>query len=1055
MKQITPKNGVTIAVLLLLIFFSFAKTNEQIKAFVGGRMIAQASSVTVSASVSPSTVVLGNSTTLSWSSVNATSCSLDLGLSYSITNQPTTGTYVAFPTKKINYVVRCTGPTGSGRAIVPVTVTTAVSNTPPVANAGPDKAITLPTSSSAPTSASATDSDGIVASNVWSFISGPVTPTIINGNTLAPSFSDMNTAGTYVFRLTVTDDDLATHTDDMQVVVSPAAGNVALSFSATPISINSGQSSLLSWSSTNATSCTANGGWSGAKSTSGSQSVSPTVSTSYTLDCTGAGSPASQTINISVTPVSTQTATGAYDFEEVSGQMLLDSSPNLLHGTLGATNQVESSDPARNTGVIGGGLIFDGSDDFVSLPQSSTIDNLSNFTLEAWIYPTSYLDASNSLSELFNKGTTKKRFFMNSAVGTLGGIVLHATKPATTYTSSSVPLNQWSHVVMTYSSSNRLINIYINGIATVNAKQVAGSGTISADNTTSPFNWILGSDGGTQSFFKGGLDDVKIHNKTLSPAEVLTQYNNFILSDTTPPTVSVTSPTNGFTVKGIKLLTAEANDDFGIAGVRFQLNGVNYGAEDTTFPYSVTLDSTTLSDGAHTITAVARDKTNKITISSPVSVTVDNSQVNSRKNIVVIMTDDQRFDTMQYMPITTSLFADNTVKFENATASDPVCCPSRASFLTGLYAHNHNVMTVLLGPSFDDRSSIATWAEEQGYRTGLVGKYMVAYLEKLSNYVPRGWSHWNAFAKQGNLYSNYTLNENGVLKNYGTGDANYSTNVIAAKAVNFIETTPTSQPLMLYFTPSAPHAPANPASVDLGDFSSLLPWRPPSHNESDVSDKPTWVKKLPSLTSTAQSNIDSLRKKQIESLQAVDRAVQDIFDALARTGRLSDTIIVFTSDQGKSWGEHRWTDKECIYEECIRMPLWVKVPGGVNATNNDLVQNIDIVPTITDIAGISAPTPFNGKSLKDILNGQQVGPLRSEALYEFGGVKDSPNRIVIETAFSAIRDNRYVYAEYTNGDREFYDLLADPYQLVNQINNSSYSTLISNYQSKLFSLKSF
>lgn len=1129
----TPKNGVIVAVLLLIIFLGFNKVGNQLVDLGMLDMLAQVPAITVNATVSPSTVPLGASTTLSWTSVNATGCTLDLG-NTTITGQATSGSYVAVPYKSMNYVVRCTGPGGSGRGLAYITIGSVI-NAAPTVNAGADLAITLPTSTSAPSGAVATDSDGTVVSTVWAFVSGPSTPTIANGNTLTPSFSNMSTAGTYVFSLTATDNLGAIGTDTMQVVVT-AVSTPTLSISANPSSINSGASSVLSWSSSNVSACSASGGWSGSKALTGTQSVSPTSNTTYTLTCTGPGGSVNQSATVNVTAVSaptlsisanpasitsgsssvltwsstnttsctgsggwsgSKTLTGTqsvsptatttytltcsgpggniaqnatvtvlpagpitnlvdYRFEESLGQSLVDSSPNSLTGFLGATNQVESSDPLRTPGgVVGNALVFDGVDDYISLPNNTLTNNLANFTLEAWINPTSYLDASDVLGELFDKGNGKKSFFINSAVGSLGGIVLHTSNPAVTYTSTVIPLNQWSHVAMTYSSTTRRIEIYVNGVPTVNAKQTAGSGTAQTDGTTAPTNWLVGSAAGTGAYFNGKMDYVRLHNKVFTPAEILTQYNSFLSVDSSDPSVVLTSPQNNFTVKGVKLLTAEASDDVGIAGVRFQLNGANYAAEDTTFPYSIKLDSMTVPNGVHTVRAVARDKTNKTTTSNSVNITVDNTQVNTRKNIVLIMTDDQRPDTMQYMPITTSLFSTNTVKFTNATASDPVCCPSRASFLTGLYAHHHKVKTVLLGTSFDDRSTIATWAEEQGYRTGLIGKYMVSYLEKLSDYVPRGWSHWEAFAKQGNLYSNYTINENGVLRNYGTGDANYSTNVITAKAVNFIETTPASQPLMLYFTPSAPHAPANPASVDAGDFASLSPWRPPSYNESDVSDKPNWVKKLPSLTSTAQANIDSLRKKQIESLQSLDRGIADIFDALDRTGRLNDTIIVFTSDQGKSWGEHRWGDKECIYEECILIPMWIKTPGGVNATNTtDLVQNIDIVPTFTDIAGISSPVSFNGRSLKDILMGQQTGPLRSEALYEFGGVKDSPNRIVIETAFSAVRDGRYVYAEYTNGDREFYDLQADPHQLVNQINNPAYSPAVSSFQSKLFSLQS-
>lgn len=740
-----------------------------------------------------------------------------------------------------------------------------------------------------------------------------------------------------------------------------------------------------------------------------------------------------------------------YRFDGPYTQTTVDSSGNVLDGNLGLSNQVEAQDPTQTAGVVGGGLYFDGNDDLVSLPQNASLDNLLNFTLEAWIYPTSYFDAFGQLSEIFNKGSNKKRFFINSAVGTLGGLVgfSDGNKPATTYTSTPIALNQWSHVVMVYSNSTKKITIYVNGVASVNAKQTAGGGTILADSNSSPANWVVGSYGASGNFLNGKLDGVRVYNKALTSAEVLAQYNTFTANDVVSPTISITSPIQGATISGIKILTADAGDNIGVTGVRFKVDGVNLGTEDTTFPFARNLDSTTLADGTHTISATVRDKKNK-TATNSITITVDNSQINTRKNVVIINTDDQRWDAMgpTYMPLTNALFANSTVKFNNMTVSNPVCCPSRASLFNGLYAHNHKVMTVSLGTSFDDRETLATWAENAGYRTGLIGKYMVAYLDKLSQYVPRGWTEWQAFAKPGNLFSNYTLNQNGLLVNYGTGDQNYSTNVLAAKAVSFIETTPSSQPFLLYFTPSAPHAPAIPALSEKGKFNGIAPWRPPSYNEADVSDKPAWARKLPLMSAAKQASVDSLRQNQLEASLSVDKAVQDIFDALTRTGRIDDTIVVYTSDNGKSWGEHRWDDKECPWEECIRVPLWIRLPGIVSNTNDDLVQNIDLVPTITELLNLTPTRTYDGKSLVNILQGQQTTPLRSELFMEFGGVKDG-TRTVVESGFNAVRDNQYTYAEYANGDRELYDLIADPYQLENIINDPTKVDVINSLKTKL------
>lgn len=214
-----------------------------------------------------------------------------------------------------------------------------------------------------------------------------------------------------------------------------------------------------------------------------------------------------------------------------------------------------------------------------------------------------------------------------------------------------------------------------------------------------------------------------------------------------------------------------------------------------------------------------------------------------------------------------------------------------------------------------------------------------------------------------------------------------------------------------------------------------------------MSDKPAWVQQLPLFTSSVMSAGDSLHRKQLESLQSVDRAISSIMDALERTGRLNNTIIIFTSDNGLSWGEHRWMNKKsCPYEECIKVPFWVRVPGVAGRIDTNLIQNIDFAPTLAHWAGVQIPTAVNGLNFSDLMTNPQT-PWRSEILLEQLGTTDSgPN-------FQSVRNSQYIYTEYPNGDRELYDLLVDPYQLTNIVTDPSYAGTVIQMQSLLNSLK--
>jgi arylsulfatase A-like enzyme len=318
-----------------------------------------------------------------------------------------------------------------------------------------------------------------------------------------------------------------------------------------------------------------------------------------------------------------------------------------------------------------------------------------------------------------------------------------------------------------------------------------------------------------------------------------------------------------------------------------------------------------------------------------------------RPSIVLILTDDQRWDTLWAMGHVQEVLKQHGVTFKNAFVTNSLCCPSRTTILTGKYSHSTGVYSNAPPhggfPSFHDRTTIATVLHGAGYRTALIGKYLNAYRAAAhAGYVPPGWDRWFAFAGDNGHYYSYDVTDNGRIRHFGSRPADYSTNVLANQAVGFIRNT--RGPLFLYFTPSAPHLPAIPAPQDRTAFSAHRFGWPPNFNEQDVSDKPTWVRTAPLRPA---GYVASNRLRQYRTLLAVDRAVARIVRALRDTGRLSTTFIAFMGDNGFLWGEHRLGDKRAVYEESIRVPLVIRYDPLTRSARTDdhLVLNMDLAPT--------------------------------------------------------------------------------------------------------------
>ena len=398
-----------------------------------------------------------------------------------------------------------------------------------------------------------------------------------------------------------------------------------------------------------------------------------------------------------------------------------------------------------------------------------------------------------------------------------------------------------------------------------------------------------------------------------------------------------------------------------------------------------------------------------------------------RPSILLIVTDDQRWDTLWAMPDLERSLVDRGVNFSESFTTSSLCCPSRASILTGEYPHTTGVYRQNLPhggfKAFEDSMTIATELHDAGYHTGFFGKYLDSYQhDALTGYVPPGWDRWVAFAHS--QFFDYGLTVDGTVHRRGVEPDDYSTDVLAAHTEGFIRRT--EGPVFALFAPAAPHAPATPAPADKRAFDDLPVWRPPSFDEADRSDKPKHIQALHPIGPERTANLEVLRRNQYRSLQAVDRAVGRLLGALEDTGRLDDALVIFTSDNGLLWGEHRWLKKEVPYEEAIRVPLVIRadtIVGEGARTDDHLVANIDLAPTIADVAGVDLPDA-EGESLVPLLKGTVEGWRSALLIEHLRGTNPIPT-------YCAVRTERYLFASYGTGERELYDLRADPFELRN------------------------
>jgi N-acetylglucosamine-6-sulfatase len=458
-----------------------------------------------------------------------------------------------------------------------------------------------------------------------------------------------------------------------------------------------------------------------------------------------------------------------------------------------------------------------------------------------------------------------------------------------------------------------------------------------------------------------------------------------------------------------------------------------------------------------------------------------------RPNVLVIMTDDQTISqfTPRVMPKTFKALSDGATLFTRSFVSSPLCCPSRAGFLTGQYPHNTGVLDNTPGyPALIDKDqTLFTWLHAAGYRTAHMGRFLLSY-DSYSTQPPTpydpplpappnppGVDDWFGYDAYPTHYFSAPFSDNGGLVNTAAYKHGYATRAIDAQAREFIgQAAPSEQPFFLWLAEIAPHSTNDPAR---GPCSAGAPatepdtyrqWRneplpePPSFNESSIHDKPAWIKFRRPLKKDAIAGITRTWRCSLASLTSVDRGVGSVIRQLRNLGELDDTAIFFTSDNGLLYGEHRVVlQKLYPYDEALRVPLLARIPptylGGATppkAVRNP-VANIDLTATILALAGAQPCDDhgrcrtLDGRSLLPLLGGPGQGwPQQRGILSQVGnricGTLPAPGT-GIKNQYDAIRtrDQLYVELNRRNADTgacdrpeyELYDLRKDPYELKN------------------------
>jgi arylsulfatase A-like enzyme len=440
----------------------------------------------------------------------------------------------------------------------------------------------------------------------------------------------------------------------------------------------------------------------------------------------------------------------------------------------------------------------------------------------------------------------------------------------------------------------------------------------------------------------------------------------------------------------------------------------------------------------------------------------------SQPNFLVIVTDDQTLEQMRAMPKTERFIGRKGTTFKQGIITTPHCCPSRASMLTGQYAHNHGVLSNKHGyPALVDPGNVLpVWLQRAGYTTAHLGKFLNGYEKAVGpiTTVAPGWDEWATLLKP-RRYLDYDLQVNGETVSYGDSKKDYLTNVLTDRAGDLIrDLAPENKPFYIQLDQYAPHSGSGDLSGECGDYTGAerngferygdkpLPTTE-SFNEKNIRDKPIFIQRHDRLGKSTKKRMRAAYRCALASLETADEGVKELMQDLDDAGAMDDTVVAFISDNGYYYGEHRIPGSKTLpYEEAIHVPFMIRLPDSLEGDQrvhevDQQVANIDLAPTILDLAdakpcGPSGCRTMDGRSLVPLLQGRGNFPNDRALVIELTQGKDTV-KPTLSCSYQGIRTPRSIYIEHTSVPRpsdrvcqdalevEHYDLRSDPFELDN------------------------
>lgn len=451
------------------------------------------------------------------------------------------------------------------------------------------------------------------------------------------------------------------------------------------------------------------------------------------------------------------------------------------------------------------------------------------------------------------------------------------------------------------------------------------------------------------------------------------------------------------------------------------------------------------------------------------------AQQNTRKmNFIFILADDHRYDAMGFMKKIPGLetpamdkMASEGAHISNAFVSTALCSPSRASILTGQYAHTHRVVDndAAMPP---DLKFFPQYLQQAGYQTAFMGKWHMGHADDMPQ---PGFDYWLSFRGQG-VYNDPVFNINGEKVKQPEGS--YTTDRLTDYAVEWLDKRDQKKPFFLYLSHKGVHAEFYPAKRHEGKYADIPIISPPSMylTATDSSrtygtvtapatpvnyrDIPQWVRaqrySWHGVDNMYHGTIpfDQFYRRYLETLQAVDESVQRVMNWVKQEGLEKNTMLVYMGDNGFSFGEHGLIDKRHAYEESMRVPLLVWAPGMVKPRSvvDQVIMNVDLAPSFLELAGLKKPEQMQGYSFIDVLKGKPQGWQRDKVFYEYYWESAFPQT---PTTF-AIRTSQYKYIFYHGvwDINELYDLQADPYEMNNLVRNPAFREIGLQLKKELF-----